>query len=188
MPFVIAFIVFRFDHLVYLALNTPTLYEWLKLLITYTYLVSGINYAYYCILLLFVCAVYRIFGKRKMVFDKFWMRLSLISFVLIIVTSFLFKNHVSPKHFIYLLPAIAILNIELFNNVTTNPWVRQGLFFVAIIYLAFKSLVLIDIFRKPVDIESSAIASKAIELSASRLPIISCGNCFFYYIKNSRYI
>jgi hypothetical protein len=111
----------------------------------------------------------------------------LISFVLIIVTSFLFKNHVSPKHFVYLLPAIAILNIELFNNVTTNPRVRQGLFFVAIIYLAFKSLVLIDIFRKPVDIESSAIASKAIELSASRLPIISCGNCFYYYIKNYRY-
>lgn len=151
-----------------------------------SYLSSGGAFSF-AVLMLISCFNILLIKKRvsfKQI-DSFHL---IIFFVPILTGAFLSiipGNYIYPRHLMLCLPSLAFLLIQVINSITKNKIARNIIFLILILILAHKSFIKEKIHSQPYEIDSLKIAQKSMELSKGVLPIVTCGNCFSYYIKDN---
>lgn len=156
-----------------------------RALYNFSFLISGREFFAFVMLLLSFIGFQKI-RKKEVSFrvDKIWLHAFGWSILASLFLMIFFGKHVYPRHFMFLLPALAIIIVSLINSVTTKIWLRNVLLVVGVLLLSYKTLVKEQFATKPYEIDSKAIAEKSSQLSEGYSQIVSCGNCFRYYIKD----
>lgn len=160
----------------------------IRTLLGFSFLLSGREFTGFILLLSFILFFKKMKSKETTFnFSRFWVRLSGTTLGVAVLLSLVFGKHIYPRHFIFLLPGFAILSIQLINNITSIKNIRRILFIFGCGALIYKGLIKDDIINRPFEIDSENISNKSREIAQNSTPIISCGNCFDYYLKIRNY-
>ena len=184
---ILAFVVFqRQADIIYVSQKKVDFSQLVKYIKNSSYLSSGGVFSF-AVLMLISCFNILLLKKRVSFkqLDSFHL---IIFFVPLLTGAFLSiipGNYIYPRHLMLCLPSLAFLLIQLINIITKNKTTRNGIFLILILILAYKSFIKEKIYSQAYEIDSLKIAQKSMELSKGVLPIVTCGNCFSYYIKDS---
>lgn len=92
----------------------------------------------------------------------------------------IFSNHLFPRHFIYLLPLIPILTIRAMRSFP--KWLSLSFTICLILVLLYKSFLQEKIHSEPPEIDTNALVEQARTWSGPEHIVLSCGNCFAFYL------
>lgn len=183
-----AALLFRHEELKFLITGFTGFSDYFTALYNFSFLVSGRWFAA-LLGIMFAIVIWNRFKRHEihLNIDRLWIHTTVWSLLLAAFLMLFFGKHLYPRHFIYLLPGLAIVTIQLINAVTRDPKRRNALFALACLTLLHKVFVTEKIHLKPHEIDSYSIAKLSKELSESEdIPLVSCGNCFNYYLKDNK--
>jgi hypothetical protein len=160
-----------------------SIFEYIKNL---SYLTSGGLFSV-ALILLFIGRIGRQFKNKTLgqEFDKLHLMIFFPPLIGGILLAIVLNKYLYPRHFIFCLPSLAILTIQLINSVFGQAKIKRAIYSLLLVVLIHKTFVRESLWTRPYEIDSLGISQKASELAGEKLSIISCGNCFSYYLKTS---
>lgn len=166
-----------------------TLLDYYRALYNFSFLISGREFFAF-VLFLFIYVGFKKYVKKDCNFkvEKFWFFTFGWSIVASLVLMLFFGKHVYPRHFMFLLPGLALIVMSLINSVTDRLWARNTLLVLGVLLLTYKSIGKEQLASRPFELDSASIAEKSLKLSESYYPVVACGNCFHFYIKERNHL
>lgn len=163
--------------------------EYYRAVYNFSFLISGREFFFFVVTLLLAVAFKR-YKDRTVTFklDKIWIHAFGWSILGSLLLMLFFGKHIYPRHFMFLLPGLSIIVVSLINIVTTKLWLRHSLLVLGALILTYKSIGKEQLPVRPFEIDSAGMAQKALVLSEEYYPIVSCGNCFKYYIDSESHL
>lgn len=160
-----------------------------KAMYNFSFLISGREYFTFFTTMAAAAGYFK-FRKKDLKFkiEPIWIHSYGWSILSALILMLFFGKHLYPRHYMFLLPGLAIITIQLINYVTPKQWLRNTLFAVGALTLVYKSVYKEKLHKIPFEIDSYGMASKSRELAKGHLPIVSCGNCFTYYLKEESHL
>lgn len=184
--FVCSVVSFRYYSILHIFKSKSDVFSVFEYVKNLSYLTSGGGFSA-ALILLFLSFIGIQFKKKTLgkEFDKLHLLVFLPPLVGGAILVIVLNKYLYPRHFIFCLPSLAILTIQLINSVVGSAKIKNAVYSLLLAALIHKTFFRESLWSRSYEIDSLAISQKASELAEGKLRIISCGNCFSYYLKNS---
>jgi hypothetical protein len=163
--------------------------QYFRALYNFSFLISGREFFTFVMALVFFVGSLKI-AKRKvnLELEKIWLVSFSLSIISALVLMGFFGKHLYPRHYMFLLPGLSIIVLRLINATTERRSIRHLLFIAGCLTLTYKSILKEKLHNVPFEIDSLNMARSAKKMANGSITIVSCGNCFSYYLTRKNHL